>query len=257
MNCRLVKDRSNKAVGRTGVVRDITQEQSLRTQIEGLQGDIGRMLHAYTSTLMELRHKLLHISESFAPDPFSPLTRPESVDLNEKLSAPTERLSETLKQLLDSVEPDWAGREMSQSEHTRLTKLAKAFRSYPASIPKAEHRPAVLRGQARKVVGLCDDLGKRKVQRELVREARRSALEVERIVCLATLHELEAIAVEMDHDAESLREFVTTGSRPIVSHKTVPLWDLLEQAITNLREYIAIRGVQIKSADRSRRALVR
>lgn len=256
VNSSLQKDQVGRPIGRTGVVRDITAEFMLREHMRSLQGDVGRTLHAYTSTLMTVRHKTAIIAEALGPDIFPEGIRPEPEVVVAKMNGPADLLARALERLTAALGGEWAGRGVDSLSWAELGKLEALLGSCRLHVP-LEHQHATLTGTARKLVLALERIREGKVPQEAIRDAIRKARELETVGCLAVLREIEASVIEMNLQAEILREYVTTGARPEEGLQLMPMCNLVRQAVSNVREFAAVRGVEVRLVNRSRNVQVR
>lgn len=256
VNSRPLKDRNGKIVGRTGVVRDISKEQQLREEIRSLQSDIGKVLHAYTATLLMTRHAVLSAIESFGPYALVPTKVHSTDEIDRALIDPVKRLTTSLQNLLKIITLDWQEREISQENWNELSSLLQHLQNFRDRIPIVEFRPHTLRLLACQVNALCDRMQEAKLPKESLKRIIRDATYLERLICIAYLRKVEAEIIAMDHHVRGLRDFVTTGARPEEEPRSIRLWDLVAQAMSNLEEYAQRCGVNFEPKDDSNNAYV-
>jgi len=248
-NSRTVKDRKGKIIGRTGVVRDITNEKKLREDMQHLQSDIGRVLHSYTATLLMAKHTLAATAASLGPEPFASEPTFSAEEANVAVTEPAKRLAGTLGKFLQTCEADWQTRDLQAELWQSLVSLLSQLQNYNETIQFPEFRPPTLRLIARKIQQIFQLVPKGKLPRELARQVVQEAQNLERLVCLAALRQVETNIVAMDHQVRALRDFILTGARPQEARSIVKLWDLIKQAMSNLDEYADSKGVEFKPRD--------
>lgn len=257
VNSRTVKDRNDKIIGRTGVIRDITIEKKLREDIRNLQSDIGRVLHSYTATLLMAKHTLAATAASLGAESFAADKSPSAEEIDSAIAEPAKRLAKALGKFFRSFQADWQARGLQAEQWQILTNLMSRLQSYHDMIELVEFRPPTLRLIARKLQEVFALFPKGKLPREPVRQVVQEAQNLERLVCLGTLRQAEAGIIAMDHQVRALRDFILTGARPQEAMSIVKLWDLVKQAMSNLDEFADSKGVEFKPKDESLEARVR
>lgn len=257
INSRTVKDRNGKIIGRTGVVRDISNEKKLREDMQNLQSDIGRVLHSYTATLLMAKHALAATAVSLGPEAFGEMKALTADELDSALTEPAQRLAAALGRFLQACESDKHGREIPAAQWDVLTSLQRQLQTYGDTIPVSEFRPPTLRLMARRLQETFNLVPKGRLPRESARQVLQEAQNLERLVCLGALRQAENSIVAMDHQVRALRDFILTGARPQEARSIVKLWDLIKQAMSNLDEYAHSKGVAFKPRDDTADAYVR
>ncbi len=244
-------------LGRTGVVRDITEEVALWHFRE----DIGKMLHAYSSTLMMVRHVVDSGLELLRPRAaaLEDLDGLDDADgLESALRDPTGEAIAQLTRLLELVETDERRKDALPLEKwDTLTRMLALFRDYRHLIPDRELWRPALRDAARIVCETLAAAKKRILPREAARAVRRAALAVERLCCVARFRQVRDSVITMDHQVRALREYVTSQVLELERPALAKASALITQAVRNLADFARSRGVDIRRADVSEGARVR
>ncbi|MDX6692543.1 MAG: hypothetical protein QOF02_146 [Blastocatellia bacterium] len=243
VSVRALRDRNHQAIGRIGVVRDVTE---LRHKVEELTDDIGQVLHTYSSALVDIKLSGDVLMDSMKPDPFESIRDllPE-VALKE-LKEPLNQLVLVLNRLL--------GLTGSQERETTplliekrddLLRLKHMFDNYEKEIP-LEHRPAVLREAIFELITICDEIRGEKLPRELIRQIKTQGQELLRILNLFTLRKMRDLTYTMGHTVRALREFVISGDRVKQTKSVQDISTLIALAIKNIGEFAHSRNVQFR-----------
>ncbi len=256
VNSRLLKDRDGRTIGRTGVIRDITAGQRAKDEMRALQADIGRVLHAYSSTLLMARQHVAPAILALGPSPFDAAREPTADEVDSAMAAPAARVTAALEKLLDLAQSDREARTIPETVWQECLGLVSLLRTY-RQIAFPEHRPPTLRRIARRIIDLGSTALEGKLPREPLRELLRAAAELERIACLADLRHVEAEVVAMDSQVRALRDLVTTGARPDEPIAILSMWDLVAQTTTHLGDFARSQGVAIRTRNKLRGAQVR
>jgi signal transduction histidine kinase len=134
--------------------------------------------------------------------------------------------------------------------------VLQQLQSYRSAIPLAEVRPHTLRGLSRKIIEIFTRLGKQHLPKEQTRHIINEAIQLERLVCIATLRQVETELMAMDHQVRAFREHITTSARFEEAPQVIRFWDLVKQAMSNLGEYARCEGVEFRAKDESHNAHV-
>jgi len=256
VSSRLLKDRFGKIVGRTGVLSDITEEGIFREELKTFQKHIGQVLHNYSSTLLKARHTFAWVGSTIGPDPFESQKIPTLDEIEAHLKEPVQRLTLSLAEFVGKLKPYWQDRGISQEQWDLLCRLLANIENFNREIEVREHHAPFLRGLARELIQVCGTIQEAYIPREPVRKIIREASDLERIVCLASLHQAESIIVAMDHEVATLRDFLIATAEPQDRTHLVPLWSLVRQAMSNLKEFAHSQGVEFRANDESRNVQV-
>jgi PAS domain S-box-containing protein len=240
-------DGSGEVVGRTGAMRDITQEAELRERLHELTYDIGSVLHNYTTTLLLVQLSSEPLLRALGPDPFSANKEVTPEQASESVTSPAARVSHALGLLLGLAKEEGRAPALSEEQWARLGELLAVFRGYKEEIADLDFQPVVLGEGALEVISFCKPLMQsHKFPRESVVDLRSAAEDLLRITNLISLHQMREAVFEMDHQVRSLREFVTTNAREPEEKEVCQIGKLIRQVRSNLDKYARSRRVAFK-----------
>jgi PAS domain S-box-containing protein len=240
-------DTSGKVVGRTGALRDITQEAELRNRLHELTYDIGSVLHNYTTTLLLIQLSSEPLLRALAPDPFHAKKEVTPEQASEAVARPAVRLAEALGQLLVLAKEEGRAPALPEERWARLSELAAMLHGYKEEISEIDARPVVLGEGALEIIEFCKALMQsHRFSRESVVSVRSAAENLLRITNLISLHQMRDAVFEMDHQVRSLREFVTTNAREPEDKEVCEIGKLISQVRSNLDNYARSRRVEFK-----------
>jgi PAS domain S-box-containing protein len=256
VTARLLTDRDGSEVGRTGVIRDITDEQLLRREMTALRADIGWMLHDYGLMMSKTRHVVRTAIEALFPDPFSEHERPNSAAIDAELADAVERLSRAMDALLSRIRATLHERGIPSDTFDRLAADFDLLSSGSLVSEPREFRQHAYRSLAHDVAVQCEALRTGAAPREPLRAVRVSAADLERIACLAGLHQVDSDIVQMDQASRTLRDHLTRSELRPRPRKRVVLWGLVAAAAQDLNEFARSEGVILQLDDRTHSAEV-
>jgi len=148
---------------------------------------------------------------------------------------------------IQTMEPELEKYAVPQKSWDELRWMLRFLRDYKHQVELEEFRAPSLRDSSRKTIELCDTLQQGDtLPPEVVSQVVHSAREVERTTCLCALRQAEAEAIAMDHQVRAFRDYVMEGARPKEPRAVVPFWDLVSQAMDNLREFAHSKGVDFR-----------
>jgi PAS domain S-box-containing protein len=240
-------DTSGNIIGRTGALRDITQEAELRNRLHELTYDIGSVLHNYTTTLLLVQLSSEPVIRALGPDPFPAIKEVTPEQASEAVANPAARLTEALGQLLVLAKEEGRAPALSEERWARLGELLAMLRSYEDEIAEIDARPVVLGDAALEIIEFCKPLMQsHRFSRESVTAVRIAADNLLRITNLISLHQMRDAVFEMDHQVRSLREFITTNAREPEEKEVCQIGKLIKQMRSNLDNYARSRRVEFK-----------
>ncbi len=233
-------DERDQYVGRIGIVRDLSKDQPLQK----LRSDLGNVLHSYTTGLIAIKSDIDAAVVALGPNPFPQVPSISAELLLETLQGPANSISKSLARLTERLT------DRNSALRTHFAELVDRFET--AQQQHEAFRAQVLYNTAKEIVDACQAaLASRNVPREPLKQTRQSASELMRIFAVARLHERTSDVLQMEHEIRSLRAYITTPSQSAQRHRTdVKLWTVVEQAMANLHEFAASRGVTFKPAPR-------
>lgn len=230
--------------GPAGHSNDHERLSSLARRVEELTTDIGSVLHANTSILFMTQQTIDVAVRALGPSPFASEGTPGFEEIDEVLASPARNAATAIGRLLDGLgeRVDILPPGTLDQLHGWIEQLADPV----AHLPIQESRASTLRTIACHVEDVLDRLPARQVKRELLRNARRAAREVERITALASLLQTRSAILQMDYTIRSFREFVTSDMRPSERVQKLSLGALIESAHTQLVEYARTSSVELR-----------
>jgi signal transduction histidine kinase len=252
------------SAGYLGCMLDITEEHvaSLRSQelskkVEELTLDIGRILHANTSTLIMVNQTLLATAQALGsglPEMGGP--NDPSVDpgvLERWIERSASALAQSLERLQETGDPERRREALPPDAWKDLESHIALLRHYPQRIPIEELRNPTLRTAAVAVAARVRSIPPRLLPREPVRDVVRAADELQRAVCLADVQTTRVTVIQMDYTLRALRDFVTAEMRPRERRERLDLVVLVQEALAQLAEFARSSHVEIVWRDRSER----
>ncbi|MDQ1612953.1 MAG: hypothetical protein QOG00_2884 [Pyrinomonadaceae bacterium] len=246
VNCRALKDLKGQTIGRTGSLRDVTEEAALREKLKQLTYDFGNVLHDYTSTLLMVQLSITSALRAFRPDPFHPEVEVSVEEAAAAVAAPAARLAASLAQLLELSKSDDRQKALPAARWLDLSDSLAKLEDYEQRIPTPDFRPIFLGEVAWEVQALVEQIDRKRFARELLRQVHDEAQNLARIVHLISLRRTRDAVLEMDHQVRALREFVTADVRRREPRVVSKVGQLISQARMNLDEYARSRGVLVR-----------
>ncbi|HEX8128135.1 MAG TPA: PAS domain S-box protein [Pyrinomonadaceae bacterium] len=246
VNCRALKDLKGNTIGRTGSLRDVTEEAALREKLKQLTYDFGNVLHDYTSTLLMVQLSITSALRAFHPDPFHPEVEVSVEEAAATVASPAARLAASLGQLLERAKAEDRAKALPAERWLDLSDALAKLEDYEQRIPTPDFRPIFLGEVAWEVQTLVDQIDRKRFSRELLRQVHDDAQNLARIVHLISLRRTRDAVLEMDHQVRALREFVTADMRRREPRVVCKVAHLISQARMNLDEYARSRGVLIR-----------
>ena len=227
-------------------MRDLeASRESLSETIEELTLDIGRILHANTSTLLMVNQTLLATIETLTTEP----TAPNKVDL-EWLEREARSAAGTLAGAIERLcqEGTEAGRSaaLSEQEWVALAAQVNLLREVDAIVAVREAALPTLRTSAHRAQRICRQVKGGHLSRENVRDVLRLAGEVERLACLADVVTTRTAVIQMDASLRTLRDFVTANLRRPEQPESLDLEALMREAVSQLAEFASASNVAVK-----------
>lgn len=251
---------SGEVIGYLGCMAEVTDEHEAAKRSEALQNkvkeltlDIGRIMHANTSTFVMVNQTLDACAAAFAAH--LPADYVDVVPTADECETLIERKAEQLADAIERLEK--AGDERRRSSalsDTRWQTIGDSIsilRDYHERIPVKEMWNPALRNVAAAVVTACRSIESGRLPREAVRSALRRALELQRLVCLQDVITTKAVVAQMDFTLRSLRDFVTTEVRVHEKRRRCLVDDLIREAVKQLGDFASASNVTIVWRERA------
>ncbi|MEM7131000.1 MAG: PAS domain-containing protein [Chloroflexota bacterium] len=235
-NINLVRNKQGALVSRIGVVRDLSKDEPLQR----LRNDLGNVLHTFTTGLIAIKSDIESAQAALGVDPFATLPRVTTELILENMETPLGQLQRSTEKLVEAL----SGREeeLRQPFEERLEQLEHA----PNIL--AAFRAQAIRDMAHGLIMDCRSAQEQySMPRQPLKHAREDAFDVMRVYALARLKERISDVLQMEHELRSLRSFVTgPGQSTPTRRSQFEFWPLVEQAMSNLHDFAASRGVEFR-----------
>jgi signal transduction histidine kinase len=242
--CKILQDENGQVSGFVGCMVDITgdyearqHEKELQNRVEELRFDIGRILHANTTTLMMVKQTLDAVAEAFEPKPYRDMAVPQTEDVESILTEHGNLLSNAINRLLQSADEARRLKALPENHWIKLREFSDFLQEFKERIPTPELYPVTLRKLANEVGQIHMAIVPGHLPRESMRELQNSAWHLERLTNLIEVLETRAAVIQMDYTIHSLREFITTDKRENVARKNMNVKMLIEECARRMAEY--------------------
>lgn len=262
--CRPLKSPNTYEItGYLGCLVDITVEHQaaqhesvLKGRVEELAFDIGRILHANTSTLLMAQQTLDGVAEALAQRELRDVISTPTEELDEQLVREAQNLAGMLEKLVQSSEPERRLKALSEAQWENLQSKIAPLRQMRDLIPEMEMRVPALRSAAHQIIVILQSAAIGTLPREPVREVLRAATRVEGSACLIDVLLSRLAIIQMDSTLRSLRDYVTSDIRTHEESKCLSARQLVDQAISHVAEFAKSSRVDIVRRDRDNETLV-
>jgi signal transduction histidine kinase len=263
-NCRAVRHaETNELIGYMGSLVDITDEhrylainQALAQRNLELTTDIGRVLHANTSTLVMVQQTLDVAIRALGPNPFGDSVSPSFEDVDHVLANPAQEAATKLEKLLQLPRDEARLEALSATLWSELEEQLLLLRDFIDNIPIQESRASALRTVARRLREICGQIPPRKLPRELTRDLLQAATNLERITALYEVLKTRTAVLQMDYTIRAFREFITADVRKTETPQRLQVAKLIEAAIKQLTEFAHSSRVTLKPNNEAGDAVV-
>jgi signal transduction histidine kinase len=246
--CKPLRDPSTREIlGYVGCLVDVTAEQH---KVDELTFDIGRVLHANTSTLLMAQQTLDGVAEALSRRTVKEVVTTPLEELDEQLTKQADQLANAVERLLQTVEPARRLQALPQMKWDELTNMIAPLRQVRDNVPVLEMRPPPLRTAAHRVSRTCQEMAVGILPRELIREAQRASEQLENTACLIDVLITRTAIIQMDSTLRSLRDFITSEVRTEEQKQRLSVKQLTEQAISHMAEFARSSRVDIVWRDR-------
>lgn len=254
--CKILQDQAGNVVGFVGCLADVTadqerrlREKELRDTVDELRFDIGRILHANTTTLVMVKQTLDAVIEAFEPRPFRDISIPSSDEVEAHLTETANRLANAIERLVESADGERRLKALPAPRWKRLVGFVELLRSFKEKIPTPESYSPTLRKIANEVGQIHASITHGYLTRDVTRELQNAAWNLERLTNLVETLETRAAVIQMDYTIHSLREFITSGTREGTAREPKSVKALIEESIKRLAEYARSMKIDIDSKE--------
>ncbi len=186
--CKIMQNEDGKVIGFVGCMVDITSdfeskrhERELQERIEELTFDIGRILHANTTTLVMVIQSLNSVIQAFISNPFGGYSLPSVDEIDNQLIEHADRLASAIERLTKAGDEDRRLKSLPEYKWEMLTKQIAALREFKQRVPVLESQPAALRVSAHSVGEACQNIVPGHLPRESIRDLQQAAWHLERL----------------------------------------------------------------------------
>lgn len=224
-----------------------TKEQALNHRIEELTVDIGRVLHANSSTLNMTRLALNSVMELLARELQIPKDTIEMRADQEiaMLDRDASKLAAAIQQFFQVTAPEQRNKALPELRWQYLQQVREDLTTYQELIGIPESRASTLRKWAAQVVEICDEVKPGFLPREAMRDLQRAAFQLEKMATYIPVTRAIVAVTQMDHSLHALRDFVTADVRSEETWEYRAVRPVLDQAADSLSEFAATRGVDV------------
>jgi len=254
--CKILKNDEDQMIGFVGCMADVTSEidsrmheRELQERIEELTFDIGRILHANTTTLVMVIQSLNSVIDAFLSNPFGGNGTPTSEEIEGELTDHAGRLAGAIERLANAGDEQRRLKALPKYKWEMLGEQIDALRDFKQRVPVLESQPAALRFAAHTIGQICQSVAPGNLPRESVRDLQQAAWHLERLTTLIDVLKTRTAVMQMDYTLQSLREYVTSDMRETGRKTGIQVDELIEQTVSRLAGYAQSSRVEIKTYD--------
>jgi len=224
-----------------------TKEQALIHRIKELTVDIGRVLHANSSTLNMTRLALNSVMDLLARELQLPKDTIEMRADQEiaMLDRDALKLAAAIQQFFQVTSAEQRNKALPELRWQYLQQLREDLLAYKELITIPESRASTLRKWAVQVIEIYDEVKPGFLPREAMRDLQRAALQLEKMATYIPVTRAIVAVTQMDHSLHALRDFVTADVRTEEAWEYRAVRPVLDQAVDSLSEFAATRGVDV------------
>lgn len=250
---KIVQDKEGYIIGFIGCMVDVTNkvnsrkhERELQERVGELTFDIGRILHANTTTFVMVIQSLNSVVQAFMSNPFVGEGNPSVEEIDVELTKHANRLVSTLRQLFESGDEVRRHNALPQHKWNLLGNHLNGLSEFKVRVPVLESQPAALRFAAHEIGQICQSIESGHLPREATREVQKAAWQLERLTTLIDVLKTRAAVMQMDYTLQSLREFITSDVRKTTKLVSITVKELIRQTVSRLADYAQSSRVDIK-----------
>jgi signal transduction histidine kinase len=254
--CKIMQNAEGHVIGFVGCMVDITKifetrqhEKELRERVDELRFDIGRILHANTTTLVMVKQTLDAVVEAFEPKPYRDMSVPHGEEVESMLTDYANILANAIDKLTRSADEKRRIQALAAHHWNKLHGFVAFLREFKERIPTPELFPATLRKLANDVGQIHSAIVPGNLPREPVREVQNAAWHLERFTNLVEVLETRVAVIQMDYTIHSLREFITSDKREQVPFINLSVKTLIEECAKRMAEYARSLKIDIDRRD--------
>jgi PAS domain S-box-containing protein len=251
--CKTLHDETGDLIGFAGCMVDVTgdfasrqHEKELQERVEELRLDIGRILHANTTTLLMVKQTLDAVAEAFEPKPYRDLSVPQAEEVEAMLTEYAQALVNAIERMIQGTDEGRRLKALPASQWKTLQEYSSFLREFKERIPTPESYSVTLRKVANEVGQIHAGITPGNLSREQMRELQNAAWHLERLTNLIEVLETRAAVIQMDYTIHSLREFITTDKREKAAPVNLSINSLIEESAKRLAEYARSLKIDIE-----------
>ncbi|HMQ49269.1 MAG TPA: PAS domain-containing protein [Saprospiraceae bacterium] len=241
VHAKSLKNTAGRFIGHLGAEKDITDYLETRQQLQELTTDIGKVLHSYSSTLINAKQAMDAVIRSFSGKSLK-ISGKEKLDEN-KISAQLHGSIAGLRQSLEKI-----GHQLDTESDDTNTFSAELMRLLSLIEGKGEKqeipniRNATIR--IREMVGEQASIGN--FSREWVKDIRNHLREILRLCSLITLQRSVDTVLEMESSVHNLRSYILSPVKKKTGIQRIDLYELVGAVLKVLEEYATSRGIEVR-----------
>jgi PAS domain S-box-containing protein len=253
VNSRLVHRHDGEIIGRTGIVRDITEEtktkkraEKLKSNLDELTADIGRVLHVYSATLSSIHLSIDAVIRTYEYNPFDKTQELLPDKAIQVLLDPTREYIDNLEILAKLLDDPNRYPDYESFSKTELKNLIDLMQDLQNSLPQIAFQLPTIREAALKTSQLIREIDTSKISKDTTRQVQKSVSTLLSLCNLVDLHQVKDAIMNMDYVVRSLREYIVSQSKAKEVRTVWKIGMLINRAVTQLNEYVRNKGVNIK-----------
>lgn len=240
-----------KMIGRTGTIRDISDEMEMKNTLTVMFDDLSGILHTFKHTLTQLKHSVASASEALAGEPDVKKTNRTPEELEHSLRGPLRELSTTVSVLVNAASSADHATLLERDQIAEVERLTGVMSRATQELTKAHWRDIWLRGAVR-IEHICSKIPAGTVARSTYRPVIAAAQRISRVAALATLGNAREAIESMATPLTALRDFATSGIRQMDEMELCWIEECIRDAINSVTGFAEERKVQIRFADATR-----
>ncbi len=254
--CKILQNAEGNVIGFVGCWVDITadfeskqHEKELQERVEELTFDIGRILHANTTTLVMVIQSINSVIQAFISNPFGGYGLPSIEEVDTELTEHANRLAGAIERFARTGDEERRLKALPKHKWEMLLSQMTALREFKQRVPVLESQPVALRVSAHSIGQICQDVVLGSLPREAVRDLQQAAWHLERLTTLIDVLKTRTAVMQMDYTLQSLREYITADVRETSKRTTMTVGKLVEQTVSRLASFSQSSRVDIKTYD--------
>ncbi len=252
--CKPIKHKlTGNVSGFVGCLVDVTadhmieqRDKELAKRNEELTEDIGRILHANTTTLTMVNQTLNAVTKAFAGSPFPGDSVPTIEEIEPALSAQANVLANTIERFMQAGDEERRDKALPRDRWKSLAEQGAFLREYKERVEAVEFHPATLRLAAHTIGELCESVSPGHLPREMMKELQQATWHLERLTTLIDVLQTRAAVLQMEYTLQSLRDYATSDHRDTQQKVKCSVRGLVHGAVTRLATFAQSTRVEIR-----------